>query len=171
MNAGRGETGEGRSEPTRLNRWRRSLAESMPYPGPAQPGRAAKPLPWPTGEGTRRPERRGGGSALRGGRARDARGAKNDKCVSVRLYRWRFNRGFRRAWISSSIAANFRPLIDYLFFCHQIHLRYSPGGGMILGLLPGRASTITPKLLCTMAFAAVITRFLACERPRASTGV
>jgi len=56
---------EGRGGPTRLNRWRRRLAESMLSTGPAQPGRDAKPRPWPTGEGKRRPERRGGGSALR----------------------------------------------------------------------------------------------------------
>ena len=60
---------EGRSEPPRLNRWRRRLAESKPSPGPAQPGRAAKPRPWPTGAGNRRPTRRGGGSVLRGCRA------------------------------------------------------------------------------------------------------
>ena len=42
---------EGRSEPPRLNRWRRRLAESMPSPGLAQPGRGAKPRPWPTGAG------------------------------------------------------------------------------------------------------------------------
>ena len=37
--------------------------------GAAQPGRDAKPRPWPTGVGKRRSERRGGGSALRGCRA------------------------------------------------------------------------------------------------------
>ena len=52
-----------------MDELRRRLAESMPSPGPAQPGRDAKPLPWPTGVGSRRPERRGGGSALRGCRA------------------------------------------------------------------------------------------------------
>ena len=60
---------EGRSEPPHLNRWRRRLAESMPSPGPAQPGRATKPRPWPTGAGNRRPTRRGGGSVFRGCRA------------------------------------------------------------------------------------------------------
>ena len=57
---------EGRGEPTRLNRWRRRLAESMPSPGTAKPGRAAKPRPWPTGVGNRRPTRCGGGRGLRG---------------------------------------------------------------------------------------------------------
>ena len=38
MNAGRRRSREGRGETTRLNRWRRRLAESMPSPGPAQPG-------------------------------------------------------------------------------------------------------------------------------------
>ena len=95
MNARRRRNREGRGEPPHLNRWRRRLSESMPSPGSAQPGRAAKPRPWPTGEEKRRSTRRGGGSVLRGcraarrtayespppcgwragGRTRDARGA------------------------------------------------------------------------------------------------
>ena len=83
-----------------------SLAESMPSPGTAQPGRDAKPRPWPTGVGNRRPTRRGGGSVLRGcraarrtadespppcgwragGRARDARGAFSQQTTSLDHY-------------------------------------------------------------------------------------
>ena len=74
----------------------------MPSPGPVPPGRVAKPRPWPTGGGKRRPEWRGGGSVLRGsraarrtahespppcgwragGRARDARG----KFITTRVF-------------------------------------------------------------------------------------
>ena len=73
----------------------RRQGEPTPSPGTAQPGRDAKPRPWPTGVGKRRPTRRGGGSALlgcrgglkdgkrkpatggwrAGGRTRDARGS------------------------------------------------------------------------------------------------
>ena len=65
MNARRRQNREGRGGTTRLNRWRRRLAESMPSPGLAQLGRVAKPRLCPTGGEYRRPERRSGGSALR----------------------------------------------------------------------------------------------------------
>ena len=43
----------------------RRQGEPTPSPGTAQPGRDAKPRPWPTGVGKRRPERCGGGRVLR----------------------------------------------------------------------------------------------------------
>ena len=60
-------------------------------PGAAQPDRDVKPRLWPTGGGKRRPERRGGGSALRRCSGGPTNGER--KPATVRVAGWRPNEG------------------------------------------------------------------------------
>ena len=63
----------------------------MPSPGTAQPGRDVRPRPWPTGEGKRRPERRGGGKALLRCKGGPTNG--KQKPATVRVAGWRLDEG------------------------------------------------------------------------------
>ena len=146
---GRRRNRKGRGESPRLNRWRWRPAESMPSPGSALPGRVAKPRPWPTGVGHRRPTRRGGGRLLRGCSGGPKDGIRKPATGGWRAgARTRDARGHSKHY--SIVSGNLPDRFSSNFssdFTRRSSFLISSSGANLSGLIPRRPSiSRTPRL-------------------------